>query len=355
MVMIRFKGQLAVDPATAMPRPELVGLSGQVVQEGTTTPVAIYEDHAMTLPIIDSTLVITSNAVVPQFYVEDTYELDWWDGTNRVALDSNYGAKTAAQLAQAAAEGAAAAASAEVAAEFAVQTAAAEAAQAAAEAAAANIDAAGVALPLGGEPGDVLYRASAERTGEWGPPIVGGEGTTISGAPSVWPTTFPPDSHTTALADLRKPSGSSTSALSAATLAVLTAATAGDLLTAVGGAPSSTVSYPGAAKGVAGKAMPGTATFAANEIALSTTISGITAGDVQGTLAELAARPTGGGGSGATVPTGVIVAVRYTTTQPTRASLGLRAGDAVDWCSPTSPIIGGAYADVTLDFWTPTP
>jgi hypothetical protein len=354
MVMIRFRAQIATDPSTAMPRPELVGLSGQIVQEGTTTVVPIYEDHAMTLPIVDSELVITGNAFVPQFYVEDTYELDWWDGTNRVPIDSNYGARVAAQLAQTAAEGAAAAASDEVAGEFAELTAAALASQTAAEAAAANIDAAGVALPLGGTPGDVLYRAATERTGEWGPAVVGGGGTTISGAPSVWPSTFPPEGHTTALADLRKPSGASTSALSAATLAVLTAATSGDLLTAVGAAPSTTVSYPGAAKGVSGKAMPGTATFAANEIALSTTISGVTAGDVQGTLVELAARPTGGGG-GATVPTGVIVAVRYTTTQPTRASLGLRTGDAVDWCSPTQPIIGGAYADSTLDFWTPTP
>jgi hypothetical protein len=350
MAMIRFRAQIATDPATAMPRPELVGLSGQIVQEGTTTPVAIYEDFAMTLPITDSELVITGNAFIPQFYVEDVYELDWWDGTNRVPIESNYGSRVAAQLAQAAAEGAAAAASAEVEAEFAVQTAAAQAAQAAAEEAAAILDAAAIALPAGGEPGDMLYRGTTERTGEWGPAVVGGSGTTISGAPSVWPSTFPPSTHTTAIAELRKPAGP----LSATAIAALSAASAAELRTAADAAPSSTVSYPGAAKGVTGKAMPGDATFEADEIPLAASISGITAGDVQGTLAELAARPTGGGGSGATVPTGVIVAARYTTTQPTRASLGLRAGDAVDWCSPTAPIIGGAYADATLDFWTRT-
>jgi hypothetical protein len=239
MAMIRFRAQIATDPATAMPRPELVGLSGQIVQEGTTTPVAIYEDFAMTLPITDSELVITGNAFIPQFYVEDTYELDWWDGTNRVPIESNYGSRVAAQLAQTAAEGAAAAASAEVESEFAVQTAAAQAAQAAAEEAAAILDAAAIALPAGGEPGDMLYRGTTERTGEWGPAVVGGGGTTISGAPSVWPSTFPPSTHTTALADLRKPSssGSGTSVLSATAVAALTAATATELRVAADAAP----------------------------------------------------------------------------------------------------------------------
>jgi hypothetical protein len=346
MAMIRFRAQIATDPATAMPRPELVGLSGQIVQEGTTTPVAIYEDHAMTLPILDSTLVITDNAFVPQFYVEDTYELDWWDGTNRVPIDSNAGSRDAALEAATNATVAVGELLAEMSADVATARDAAEAAQAQVESIVEGLDNAGAILPEGGNAGtDVLYRGATERTGVWLPaPTGGGTGTTISGAPSVWPSTFPASAHNHPASQI---SDATTVGKS-----VMTATDAAAARTAIGA---------GTGNGTSNLALGSTATTAApgNHAhgAVAVTVAagtGLAATDVQAALAELKAAIGTGGGTG-TLPAGIEVGVEYTTTQPTRASLGLQTGARVTWYSPTQPIIGGAYADATLDSWVPIP
>lgn len=103
MVMIRFRAQIATDPTTGMPRAELAGATGQIVQAGTTTVAPIWEDEAKAIVIPSSELTVTANSFTPQFWVEDTYELDWWDGANRVPIDSNAGTRDAAQDAAASA------------------------------------------------------------------------------------------------------------------------------------------------------------------------------------------------------------------------------------------------------------
>ncbi|MFF2621258.1 phage upper tail fiber protein [Oerskovia jenensis] len=98
MARVRYKAMIAADPATGMPRPELNGQSGQIVAAGTTTPVAITDNNG--LVIGQSRLTITASTFVPTFWVEDGLEeVDWWDGSNRVPLDSNQGTRNAARAA----------------------------------------------------------------------------------------------------------------------------------------------------------------------------------------------------------------------------------------------------------------
>lgn len=99
MARVRYTAMIAADPATGMPRPELNGQSGQIVAAGTTTPVVITDNNG--LVIGQSRLTITST-FVPTFWVEDGLEeVDWWDGSNRVPLDSNQGTRNAARAAAA--------------------------------------------------------------------------------------------------------------------------------------------------------------------------------------------------------------------------------------------------------------
>ncbi|GII98401.1 hypothetical protein CLV28_0723 [Sediminihabitans luteus] len=104
MAMIRFRAQIATDPATGMGRPELVGATVTIVQAGTTTPVPIWEDAAKGIPIASSQLTVTPDVFVPQFWADGFEELDAISGSNRVPIDSNVGTRNAAIAAQAAAE-----------------------------------------------------------------------------------------------------------------------------------------------------------------------------------------------------------------------------------------------------------
>jgi hypothetical protein len=338
MAMIRFRAQPATDPNTGYPRPELIGLSGQIVQEGTTTVVPIYEDKDKTLPIAGSTLTITGNMFVQQFWVEDFNELDWWDGTNRVPIDSNAGTRDAAIDAASNAVTAVGELLDGMSAEVTVAKEAAEMAQAQVEAIVAALDNDGAILPEGGNPGtDVLYRGPSERTGVWLPAPTGSGGTSIAGAPSVWPDTFPASAHNhpaSQISDATTVGKSLVTAVDqAAARAAIGAGTGNGTSNLVLGATATT-------------AAPGNHAHGASAVTVATG-TGLAATDVQGALTELASRSTGGSG---TVPSGILVEVRYEGTQPVRPTLP--TGARVDWVSSTRPVAGGAYAIAGVDRWT---
>lgn len=144
MADVYYIAMLAVDLTTGLPRPELKNQSGQIVTRGTTTTVAITDWNGLT--IADSRLTITDNCFVPSFKVADLSEVDWWDGTNRVPLESNYGTLLAAQAAQAAATAAATAAASAALAASGSQTAAEAAASSAASASATATSVAAAAV-----------------------------------------------------------------------------------------------------------------------------------------------------------------------------------------------------------------
>lgn len=116
MARVRYKAMLAADPTTGMPRPELAGLTGQIVVAGTSTPTDITDNNA--IPYSGSALTVSAEMFVPTFWSEaGLEEVDWLSGEYRIPLDSNQGtrdaavaASLAAQTAQIAAEGSAASA-----------------------------------------------------------------------------------------------------------------------------------------------------------------------------------------------------------------------------------------------------
>lgn len=324
MVMIRFRAQIATDPNTGVPRPELIGQSGQIVEEGTTTVVPIYEDKAKTLPIPSSALVIGSSAFVPQFWVEDTYELDWWDGTNRVPIESNAGAREAAQDAAVAAAAAFGAAVADVVAlaESAANDAEASASSAAEAAAAAEANSEG--LPAGGNTGDVLVKLSgADRVAGWAAPTGGG------GVSSTWdtlagkPSTFPPAGHTQSVDTL-----SDATAVGRAVLRSNTASAARD---AIGAGTSNQNLSPGTTAG----------TYATGDHTHSQYLTGTQVDDK-----IAAAGITGGGGGGNIWWISSATAARINPT----TSAALPAGAHVFWVCDTEPV----NLDPTLDMWLPS-
>lgn len=200
MVMVRFTPQLAINPATGLPRSDLQGVAGQIVLPGTTTLVPIYEDAAKTIVIPSSSLSVTSNAFVQQFWTDSQFEVDWWDGTNRVPLESNQGARAAAEASEAAAELAATNAAAEVDVLLADAIAAADAATAAANAASLGSG----AVPVGGTTGQVLVKNSEQdRDTKWADAATGtgGSGITWLTLPGK-PNTFPADPHSHVAADI---------------------------------------------------------------------------------------------------------------------------------------------------------
>jgi hypothetical protein len=230
--------------------------------------------------------------------------------------------------------------------------AAALAAQAAAEDAAA-----GSVIPQDGELADVFT---------WGPdgPVWLAPGPGTGGSISQWsdveslpgyPTSgFPAAAHTEDVSQLRK--GGNGTPLATPVLSLLRAVDKPAALSAIGAAPDSTVSYPGAQKGAADKAMPGDAIFGAGEV-LFTPPSGSTADTVGEALLELYTRPSSPGGGGS-APAGTMILVRYTSGAWSARPTGLPAGAVVVWSGPKSvgaPPIGGVYAVAGVDRYWPEP
>ncbi|RHA43677.1 hypothetical protein [Cellulomonas rhizosphaerae] len=347
MAMVQYLAMLAVNPGTGLPNLNIRNLTGQIVQPGTTTPVPIWEDMAKTIAIPSSQLTITDQGYTPGFWA-DTFEvLEWWDGTNRVVIWSPQGLTNAAIAAQASSEAAAAAASDEVAAVFADQTAAAVAAQAAAEDARDIAAAAGAALPDGGNVGDVLYRGATPRTGQWLPAPTGG-GTAVvdwnvAGSIQNKPPTFPPSAHNTAIDTLRTADGGNS--LATIVLNLLKATSPDAIRTLIGAGTGNGTSNVTLGR-ASGQAMPGDVALSAAEITVGA-ISGVSAGNAQGVLAELAARPSGGSGGGGNVYTRDYASGAY----PVRGTLP--TGAVVYWRGPVAPTIGGLYA-TSVDRWEVT-
>jgi hypothetical protein len=205
-------------------------------------------------------------------------------------------------------------------------------------------------LPAGRYPGATL---GVDADGElvWQDPVTGG-GSGIVGAPSSWPSSFPPDAHTTSVADLRRNGTTGTEVTLAAAIASLLAANdAAAGRTAIGAAPDTTVSFPGFGP-AATQAMVGNKTFTAAEISAAA-VTGYTGSTVQGLLAQIGAQALLGGSGGGSVPTGIVVIRRYTSgAWPVRGTLP--SGAVVWWVGPASvgqPTTGGSYMVAGTDFY----
>lgn len=180
MPRILYVAKLAVDKDSGLPLPALEGQTVTIVRRGTTTPAAISEDEAGTLLIPGSTRTVSPNLFIPSFWVDAAEgPVSALGGGTEVPLESVEGLSWMAAGLVASASAAAASA--------------ADAADAAA--------AAGGGLPAGGQPGQYLVRGASERTGSWTSSSPGG-GTSIEGAPSQWPQTFPASPHNHTLSEV---------------------------------------------------------------------------------------------------------------------------------------------------------
>lgn len=144
--------------------------------------------------------------------------------------------------------------------------------------------------------GQVLTIRSGIAHWETLPILGGGGGSSIVGAPDVWPSTFPPSPHTHSVQQL--------SDASPLGRQLITAADVQSARAAIQAAPSSTVSFPGFGT-TADKAAPGSHVHSAQSVTFTPTGT-ITANNVQDAIIQAAL--TGGGTS--TNPTTLLV-VKY--------------------------------------------
>lgn len=212
------------------------------------------------------------------------------------------------------------------------------AAQAAAENAAAQVEDLANApsvLPAGGSTGDVLTRGSSEHSGVWAPPASGGGAAATWGTLPGKPSTFPPSAHSHMLTDIDD----------ASTIgkAIMKAADAPAVRTAIGAAPSTVVSFPGF--GTSGTtAAPGNHQHSASQIPFTPSGS-ITATDVQAAIGQAAAS---GGGTGTADPNAYFVRDYTSGAWPVRG----RTDGVCRWRGPASagaPPNGGNYAKAGVD------
>jgi hypothetical protein len=308
-----FPALVAYDPETGVAASGAVGAVYALSDTGFTTPLSATDLAGV--PVA----VVTANAygIVPQIQVEDHAIVKWKSGDFIFTLVSweSLAADSAAAL-------------------TALETYIEEH---------PNLD-----LPAGRYPGATL---GVDADGElvWQDPVTGG-GSGIIGAPSSWPSSFPPDTHTTSIADLRRNgSGGAEVTLAAAIASLLAANDAAAGRTALAAAPDTTVSFPGFGPS-ATQAMVGNKTFTAAEISAAA-VAGYTGSTVQGLLAQIGAQALAGG-SGGSVPTGIVVIRRYTSgAWPVRGTLP--TGTIVWWMGPASvgaPTTGGSYMVAGVDF-----
>lgn len=295
---VRYRAMLAADPQTGLPRLELAGSSGQIVAAGTTTALEITDDN--NLPI--SQLVITANGFVPTFWVENGLEeVDWWDGTNRVPLDSNTGTRNAA---------------------IAAATAASEALAALLELINSRGD---IDFPTGGQPGQILGIADTGQRA-WLPPAAA-SGTYIEGAPAKWPDTFPASPHSHVIGDLLRSAGVALSAPVAALLTADTAQKAREAILAGTGSGTSNLTLGSTST----QAAPGDHTHADLYVT------------PQKLQEALASAGTGGGDLDRRYASGAY---------PVRGTVP--TGAVVKWYGPVSPLINATYARANVDLWIRT-
>lgn len=313
-----FDSVVALDP-NSDPAKLVKSAAGQVYaadDKTLTTPLTVTDRNGVTKTTVNANDI----GVIETFIVTDQPQV-WWYGAGVALLITS----DMALLQQATAAAVSA-----------------SAAQTAAENAAALAAAAPSLLPDGGNVGDVLVK-TGDRQGEWAPAPSGTGGTAFTAYAQVaalagYPVSFPPSTHTHPSAQI--------SDSTAAGRAVLSAADFPTILSKIGAAPASTVSFPGFGT-TAGVAAQGNHAHAAQVITLAA-IAGLASTDVQSAIAELANRPSGGSGS---APAGTVVAVDYnftTSTWPTRPT-GLPTGAVVRWRGPSQPTIGGLYAVAGLD------
>lgn len=104
MARVRFKAQLALDPQTGLPSPDVMGASANIVAEGTSTNLTLYDGPGPSALVIPQPVKVTALGFVPQFWVEDPGgDVELVSGTLRTPLESNAGLKEAAIAAAAAA------------------------------------------------------------------------------------------------------------------------------------------------------------------------------------------------------------------------------------------------------------
>lgn len=173
MGWVKFPAMVAADPAN--PGVLVQGASGQVFGVGDTTfasPLPVRELSGVPLASIEASplgLIDEFEADVP----DDGGQVVWKSGVYVILL-------TSYQHVLAVADGA---------------KNVAEDAHATATQLAEMLDEVPAILPPGGQTGDFLAYAG-DRQGQWAPPPSGsGGGSGITGAPSSWPSEFPPSSH----------------------------------------------------------------------------------------------------------------------------------------------------------------
>lgn len=166
--MTRYNVQLALDHTTLQVVANVQNVSGQIVAASTTTPIEI-RDISTGSVIADSRLTVSASGFVPAFDTTvDAVNVDWWDGTNRVGLESAEGVKEdAAASATSAAASAAAATSAQLAAEAAQSAATTLAATAVKKVNGVLPDSSGnVTISTGGGGGGGAVTSVAGKTGD---------------------------------------------------------------------------------------------------------------------------------------------------------------------------------------------
>lgn len=279
-----------------------VDSSGAIVRSGEGSVYAI-EDTAFATPLLvhvpgdvtTTTIRVSDLGVVETFWLDDHPDLWWVSGGVVCRLVSPTG------ILDAVASSAATASSAQV---------AAAAAQAAAEEASAGNPA---LLPLGGQVGDVLYRAAQERVGEWGaPPAGGGGGGGLPPSyPSTWPSTFPASAHSHTTTDISN----------ATTLGrnLLTAASQQAAREAIGAGTGNGTSNLSIGT-TASTAAAGNHTHAASAVGFTPT-GGLTATSVQDAIVQAAAQ---GGSSVASATIDVVYSAGAYPAQPGSAPAGVK-------------------------------
>lgn len=214
-----------------------------------------------------ASLTSTDMAFIPPFKVDGHKAVVWVSGPYEVALVSVMGVLADADAAQAAAE----------------------AAQVAAEDAASRS-----ALPSGGNVGDVVTLTPTGAA--YLPPTGGTGGTTIEGAPTVWPSTFPPSSHSHPVDDLRN----GTATLATPVVSLLKSLDQAAARAAIGAGTGNGTSNLTLGTS-ATTAMPGNRVFTATEVTV-TPSTNLPQTTVQAALEDVAAR-AGAGTSGVMVVT----------------------------------------------------
>lgn len=308
MPWYEFESQIALDaPTGAIAR----NAEGQVFATSDTTfttPLAVQD-----LAGVPRTALVSNNlGLIEPFQVEDQKLVNWKSGPYIVPVLSIQG----------------------VIADGEANRDASLAAQAAAEQAASLSS-----LPEGGTDGQVLTVGPDGPA--WQPPAQATSG--ITGAPTAWPSTFPPSAHT-------HPAGqiSDATTVGQALIKAVDQAAARAAIAAGTGNGTSNL-----ALGTTGTtAAPGNHTHAAAALAFVPP-TGMTATDVQSAIAEVNTKASAGGGGTGTIPAGTLVERRYTAgAYPVRGTLP--AGTVVWWAGPVQPLIGGNYAIAGVDHYVLT-